>query len=611
MRTEGTHQQRLTRIRTRLISEIALAAAGEHDLEKILGQALRRLGKHVPFTGGSIALVEGDELVIRAAVGLFAEQAIRQRLPKGKGESWRVVSSKEPSLLNDVPAEEHVSLSGDETRTIRSWLAVPLVRRGQGIGLLEVDSVVASAFEEADLALVRTVAAVLAGPVELASRYAAEVRALEEARDAQRRLAILNEALKARAKQQAAVAQLGQAALEASELHRLLKRAVDLVARTLGVRYAAVFQYLTREQTLRPAAGIGFGRSGLAQVRLRAGHGSQAGYTLLRGAPVFVPDVTAEKRFTVEPEVLEHTIVSSLSVPIQGTPDPYGVLVTYSHVRRRFTSDDINFVVAIANILASAVERVRVEETERKVGELRDAFLGVISHELRTPITTIYGSAKILRNSGRRLPEATRSEAIADIEAEAERLYRLVEDLLVLSRSEGGRLEVGDEPVLLHHLLPRVVHSERQRRPGLQLELLMPRRLPAACGEETYIEQVVRNLIANAAKYGPPDATIELVAEQQEGEVIVRVLDRGPGISPDEAESMFELFYRSKRMAAHVGGAGIGLFVCRQLVEAMGGRIWARVRPEGGADFGFTLPMYALPDELEEEVEPDALRAFG
>ncbi len=601
-RSARTREQRLARVQTKLISDIALAAAGEHDLEKILAQTLRRLGRHIPFTGGSIALVDGDELVVRAAVGPFATQALGERLARGRGESWRVIATKEPSLVNDVRVDRLVSRRSGGGRTIRSWLAVPLVRRNHGIGLLEVDSVIPGAFEDVDLSLLRTVATVLSGPVELASRYAAEVRALEEARDAQRRLGLLNEALNARAKQQAAVARLGQAALEASVLSKLLKQAVDLVARTLKVRYAAVLEYVPREQAFRLAAATGWGRGVVGRLHVRAGATSQPGYTLLRGEPVIVEDAADERRFTLERELLERGVVSSMSVPIQGAPEPYGVLVTHSELGRRFTRDDISFMVAISNILAAPAERSRAEEAERKVAELRDAFVGVISHELRTPITTIYGSAKILRHPKTRLSKAIRDEAIADIEAEAERLYRLVEDLLVLSRAEGGRLDVGDEPVLLHHLLPRVVASERQRHPSLRFELTMPHRLQAVAGEETYIEQVVRNLLGNAVKYGPSDAPIDVIAEDRDREVQIQVLDRGPGIQPDEAVTMFELFYRSKHTASQAGGVGIGLFVCRQLVEAMGGRIWSRPRPEGGAEFGFTLPAYRLVDDVDEEL---------
>jgi two-component system phosphate regulon sensor histidine kinase PhoR len=224
----------------------------------------------------------------------------------------------------------------------------------------------------------------------------------------------------------------------------------------------------------------------------------------------------------------------------------------------------------------------------------RDAFLGVLSHELRTPITTIYGGTELLE---RGLEEPRRSEVMGDIRAESERLARLIEDLLVMTRVERGGVEIGDEPVLLQRLLPGLASSLASRWPGLEIDVELAEDLPAVGGDVTYLEQVVRNLLTNAVRYGDAiNSGIAITARQAESEVLVSVLDSGPGIDGDEAEKLFDLFYRSPSAKGVPGGAGIGLFVCRHLVEAMGGRIWARARPEGGAEFGFALPV----------IEPDA-----
>jgi signal transduction histidine kinase len=114
--------------------------------------------------------------------------------------------------------------------------------------------------------------------------------------------------------------------------------------------------------------------------------------------------------------------------------------------------------------------------------------------------------------------------------------------------------------------------------------------------DPTYVEQVVRNLLSNAAKYGGDGAHVRTIAEAGESEVTVRIVDDGPGFSPDEADRLFELYFRSPRTATRVSGAGIGLFVCARLIRAMGGRIWARTPEKGGAEFGFAL----LPMEDDE-----------
>ena len=220
---------------------------------------------------------------------------------------------------------------------------------------------------------------------------------------------------------------------------------------------------------------------------------------------------------------------------------------------------------------------------------VRDAFVGILSHELRTPVTTIYAGAKVLSRSEGRLNEADRRSIFEDIHAEAERLHRLVEDVVALTRFGEGALDIGSEPVLLQRVVPAVVGSEQSRWPEGRFEVELEPGLPPVAGDPTYVEQVIRNLLANAVKYGGSEARIRLIARAEEDEVRVQVLDGGPGFPEGEADRLFELYYRSPSTARRASGSGIGLFVCARLLDAMGGRIWAVNRPQGGAEFGFAL----------------------
>jgi signal transduction histidine kinase len=139
------------------------------------------------------------------------------------------------------------------------------------------------------------------------------------------------------------------------------------------------------------------------------------------------------------------------------------------------------------------------------------------------------------------------------------------------------------------HVLRKLCSQEQTRWPGRQIALQVIGRVPVAKAESAFVEQIVRNLIGNAAKYGPADGRIDVVADVQDGRPRVRVLDRGPGVDPAEADRLFELFYRSERTAG-TAGSGIGLFLAHRLVESMEGTIWARPRTDGpGSEFGFTL----------------------
>ena len=230
-----------------------------------------------------------------------------------------------------------------------------------------------------------------------------------------------------------------------------------------------------------------------------------------------------------------------------------------------------------------------VTESRRREA-IRETFIGVLSHELRTPVTTIFGGAKLLARATSTLDEETRRGIFRDIHEEAERLQRLVEDVVALNRFGEAVGEIGSEPVLLQRVVPRVVQSEDGRWPGITFQLEVESGLPTVSADPTYVEQVIRNLLSNAAKYGGLDSTVIVKAERGKGEVIVRVLDNGPGFPLEERDRLFELFYRSARTATTAAGAGIGLFVCARLVAAMGGRIWADRRDAGGAEFGFALP---------------------
>ena len=231
---------------------------------------------------------------------------------------------------------------------------------------------------------------------------------------------------------------------------------------------------------------------------------------------------------------------------------------------------------------------------------LRDAFLSLLSHELRTPMTAVYGGATLLQRIGDSLDPATRNEIRADIVAEAERLSRLIDDLLVLTRVEGGVEDVQNEPALLQHIVSEVIKGGQRGFAPTTVELTTQPNIAPVKGDETSIRQVTHNLISNAVKYSPPGSVVDVHVEAEQDEVQVRVLDRGPGLSTEEAIHVFEPFYRAHGTERLATGIGIGLFVSQRLVEAMGGRIWTRPRDGVGTEFGFALQTWPMDDPDEE-----------
>jgi signal transduction histidine kinase len=260
--------------------------------------------------------------------------------------------------------------------------------------------------------------------------------------------------------------------------------------------------------------------------------------------------------------------------------------------------------------VAYASERATRLELETAVAQLeerqvlRDAFVGVMSHELRTPVTTIYGAAKLLAKQPRRDELET---LVEDIEEEADRLYRITEDLLVLSRAEHGLVEIRPEPVLVQRLVPSVVAEVRRRFAGLEVSVDLAPALPPIAGDEAALRQVLVNLLTNAAKYGDGQP-VRISADATSGHVLVRVEDHGPGLPAEELAPIFDLFYRSSINARRASGTGIGLYVVRQLVQAMQGTVSAYAVEPQGLGFLVELPADAA---LETETHPVAMTRIG
>ncbi len=241
-------------------------------------------------------------------------------------------------------------------------------------------------------------------------------------------------------------------------------------------------------------------------------------------------------------------------------------------------------------IMAGVV--VTADITDRKDREAsRDAFMAVLSHELRTPMTSIAAATRLLQIRAGDLDAETVTGLYDDIAAETGRLNRIVENLMVLSRIELATMLPTGEPIKLDRLLPRVVQAEQGLWTESRFDLECDRSLPVARGDPGYLDQVMRNLLSNAAKYAPGRIEVAVRREPNAQEVLISVRDHGPGVAAEEAGHIFELFWRSPGQSGRAPGAGVGLFVVRKLVEAMDGRVWLDPSVLDGARFVVALKV--------------------
>ena len=226
---------------------------------------------------------------------------------------------------------------------------------------------------------------------------------------------------------------------------------------------------------------------------------------------------------------------------------------------------------------------------EQRFEQLKSDFLSTVSHELRTPLAGLYGAAVTLQERGDRLSPGVRSQLFSTVSEQSEHLIRIVEDVLVASGLEADRLPLVRERFDAVALTQDVVEEERVRNSTARVQL--EETEPAyAVGDPARTRQVLENLIDNALKYassGPVRVAVERAGES----VIFSVSDEGPGIAEEERERIFEKFYRSDvQMQSGIGGTGLGLYICRELVQRMGGRLWLDSTPGAGSLFLFEMP---------------------
>ena len=220
-----------------------------------------------------------------------------------------------------------------------------------------------------------------------------------------------------------------------------------------------------------------------------------------------------------------------------------------------------------------------------------DEFLATVSHELRTPLTAIKGCARTLLRHGQTLDPATSRQLLRDIDHEAERLHRLVENLLDLSRAGAGGVTLRAEPTSIEVLIRRVVADATPTAGERRFRLRLAAGLPRPRIDPVRVEQVIRNLVDNAVKYSPPSGAIDVAAARRDRVLVVSVADEGPGIAPEHRERVFDRFFRVEPSGMSVGGAGLGLAICRRFVELHGGQIELDATRERGACIRFTLPL--------------------
>lgn len=288
---------------------------------------------------------------------------------------------------------------------------------------------------------------------------------------------------------------------------------------------------------------------------------------------------------------------TALFVPLNGSQRTLGALgVRCDDLIQYRDPEQYRLLETCAGVIAQALERdqIALEAHEAKMQteaeRLRNSLLSAVSHDLRTPLAAIAGASSTLVAEQESLPLETRKELAESIFAETDRLNRLVANLLDMTRLEGGVMTVNKEWQSLEEIIGVVLRRLAGRLAEHSVKTALPVDLPLVPCDDVLIQQVLMNLLENAVKYSPPGSAIEISAYAAGRNVIVAVADEGRGITPGDEQRVFDKFYRVDP-GGTPGGVGLGLAICRGILELHGGRIWAENRPTGqGAIFRFSLP---------------------
>jgi K+-sensing histidine kinase KdpD len=399
------------------------------------------------------------------------------------------------------------------------------------------------------------------------------------------------------------------------ELPTLLDGVMKTMAKAMDLAdFGAVMLWDQAESVFRPAAGYGYDQEMLEEVGLRMGK-SILGKVFIEGvacvlaAPDNVTSVMVNLRLS-NGKALGHSLgndilpQSAIAAPIKATSGKYGVLVFGTLERGAFSEDDLSFVQTLADLLALAIDRGRLQIRANAVKEaqqearMRSEIMATLSHELRMPLSMVKGYTTALMLGEIEWSDEKRKEFLGLIEEACNDMEGMIQDILDSSLIEATQLNLEYQSIQLA-TLAREVAAEVEYRSELHHPVVdFPSDFPFIHADPRWIKQVFRNILDNAVKYSPQGGLIFLKGEVRDLDVVVGIADQGIGISSEDVIPIFERHYRVRSVSTlPIPGTGLGLPIARGIVEAHGGRIWIESRLGEGSTVFFSLPREFSSEE--------------
>ena len=583
------------------IADVLQVMAGSPtDVQLVLESIVKNAVQLAGAKGGLVRLPEGDLLVIAADYNEDPKRmALLQSMPTHRdAQSASAQAFREGRAVYIHDAHTRPGYDGPALRTpARTILAVPMLRKGKAIGVISIFRDRVDAFNDRQLELVAT----------LADEAVIAVESVNLFQELQTRSADLAQSVR----ELKALGEVSQAVSSTLDLPTVLTTIVSRACQLSGTDAGAICEYNEQgpEYVLRATYRLS---DELAQAvddpRIPLGE-TVFGRIIRTRESVEMADILAEPAYPLRDIVDRMGVRALVGVPLMREDTVVGALVVGRKTAGQFPKTIVELLKTFATQSVLAIQNARlfrdIEEKSaqlaianqrlQELDKMKSSFVSNVSHELRTPLTAIEGLADNMLDGITGELNHMQLAYIADVKASADRLARLIDDLLDLSTIERGRVELKMARVSIDGLVHEVVNTLRTlaAEKFIHLETTCSDPSPTVCADRDKIVQVMTNLIGNALKFTQPQGKVSVDVHQNgDGWVQVSVGDTGPGIAPQETDRIFDEFYQITRAGKEKSqGVGLGLAISKKLVEIHDGKIWVESELEKGSTFSFILPV--------------------
>jgi GAF domain-containing protein len=576
-----------------ILGEVSSAISSTLDLDTALRRVMDRAVQLLNAEAGSLFLMDqqGTELTFEVVLGPVGEELIGMKAPVGKGIVGTVAETGQPVIINDVASDPRWNIAFDEATEFKTKdiLCVPMLSHERVIGVIEViNKQDGTVFNEEETNLLMSFAAQSAIAIENAQIFTRTDRALAERVQELQMLQMFDLEL--------------QISLElATVLDIALTHAMDALGVSMGLM--GVIKQDDEEPELYLFAQRGMPME-MSRYRIDPWPLTKGiiGRVARSGESALVNDITTAEGYVP----ITHRTRSVLTAPVMRENRVIGVMDLESTDPDYFTEDDLSFVNLLVSHAAIAIDNAHLFDQVKLANQAKTEFMNTASHELKLPMTSIKGYAKLLLMGAAGSLLDQQKDFLGVISNNVDRMDRLVADLLDVSRIEAGRIRLEIENVQMGDVIDDVIQSVQthieKKKQNLTLEV--DENLPEIRADYGRMVQIVTNLVSNAFKYTPEGGDIKVMVKPYNGDIegiVVTVQDTGYGISEEDQIRLFTNFFRSSdQNIRDEPGTGLGLSITKKMVETHGGELTLQSELGRGSLFTFTVPLVCkIPPGVE------------